>query len=55
MKVCANCSGNGGPWPDNPIMCGGVPCPVCNGVCEACLGADPETLTDTIEIPEVDK
>lgn len=36
--VCPNCLGNGGPWPENPSMCGGMPCPVCNGVCQVCYG-----------------
>jgi hypothetical protein len=40
---CPNCSGNGRGWPEHPTMCGGLPCPVCEGVCEVCLGSDDPT------------
>jgi hypothetical protein len=44
--LCPNCSGNGRGWPEHPTMCGGLPCPVCEGVCEVCLGSDDPTTWD---------
>lgn len=35
---CPNCDGLGGGWPENPTLCGGLPCPECEGVCETCYG-----------------
>lgn len=32
--LCPECNGNGeSAWPTNPTICGGSPCPVCDGIC----------------------
>jgi hypothetical protein len=37
-EVCSECRGYGADeWPKYPSMCGGLPCPECNGVCLACV------------------
>ena len=44
VMPCPECNGNGGPWPEFPSICGGVPCPTCDGVCQTCEGSpDPTT------------
>lgn len=43
LAVCPNCDGHGGGWPENPMICGGLRCVWCNGVCAVCLGSDDPT------------
>jgi hypothetical protein len=52
--VCSECGGNGGGWPDHPTMCGGHPCPVCEGVCETCLGEPIPLAVEAGSVEEVE-
>ena len=45
-EVCPNCDGHGDGWHENPIICGGLPCVECNGVCVVCLGSDDPSTWD---------
>lgn len=38
VDVCPECSGNSSPLDDNPMICNGMICPVCNNLCSTCHG-----------------